>query len=140
MRRALARGRLTLQIVPTVLRVRRALRTVPDLRDVVTAVEESERARRPLWRWTGARGTEAAAARALRLLRQPVDNCVPRALTTFGVLTRHGHPAELVSGVAKVAGQLRGHAWVESEGEVLSGVTGQKFEDIFRTANHVRQS
>ncbi|SRR6266545_4203891 len=50
------------------------------------------------------------------------NSCLIRALVAQTLLARHGHPAALRLGVARVpAGTLAAHAWVESEGRIVLG-------------------
>jgi len=49
----------------------------------------------------------------------PGVKCLARALATQ-VLLRHS-PAHLCIGVARRKGQLQAHAWVESQGRIVSG-------------------
>jgi hypothetical protein len=57
--------------------------------------------------------------------------CLPQALTTQVLLRRRGHPACLRIGVARgERGALQAHAWVESDGRVVSG----SIEDLARFA------
>lgn len=53
---------------------------------------------------------------AVRLVGPRQKECLPRALTLFSLLTRHGYPAEFVSGVRRNGADLTGHAWVEMGG------------------------
>jgi hypothetical protein len=46
-------------------------------------------------------------------------NCLKRSLATWWLLQRRGIAAELNIGVAKDAGELNAHAWVEYMGSVL---------------------
>jgi hypothetical protein len=70
------------------------------------------------------RPNPAHLARAVRRVSRyiPAANCLPQALATQWLLQRHGYPAELRLGVAKNgSGQLKAHAWVDSEGQTLIG-------------------
>ena len=52
----------------------------------------------------------------------PGVKCLARALATQMLLNQHGHPAHLRIGVARSeTGQLQAHAWVESQGRIVSG-------------------
>jgi Transglutaminase-like superfamily len=54
-----------------------------------------------------------------------VKSCLAQALATQVLLTRRGYPSLLHIGVTKgERGQLRAHAWVESEGRILIGGSG----------------
>lgn len=47
--------------------------------------------------------------------------CLVKALAGQALLARRGHAARLCIGVAKPAGRLEAHAWLECEGRVLLG-------------------
>ena len=49
----------------------------------------------------------------------PRATCLVRAIALELLLRRSGRPAELRIGVAKEAGELKAHAWVEAEGRLL---------------------
>lgn len=70
----------------------------------------------------------AWAVRAAALVI-PGATCLPRALTAWMMLRRHGHPAQLRIGIARADGNsFAGHAWVESDGEiVLGGENGLRY-------------
>lgn len=52
----------------------------------------------------------------------PGVKCLAQALATQVLLRQHGHLADLRIGVAKSEqGQLQAHAWVESQGKIVSG-------------------
>lgn len=60
-----------------------------------------------------------AAGRRLAAKDRP---CLTQALVLFILFRRHGHPADLHIGVLKDdEGQLRAHAWVESDERVVIG-------------------
>lgn len=51
-----------------------------------------------------------------------IDSCFPQALVGEMLLERNGHPARLRIGVIKQpGGDLKAHAWVEQNGEVVIG-------------------
>lgn len=51
-----------------------------------------------------------------------IDSCFPQALVGEMLLERNGHPAVLRIGVIKQPdGDLKAHAWVERNGEVVIG-------------------
>ena len=61
----------------------------------------------------------AAFDTALRA--QPgVPGCLPRSLALRRFLGRHGHAARLGLGLRRAEGRLRGHAWVEAQGAILT--------------------
>lgn len=52
----------------------------------------------------------------------PGVKCLARALTTQVLLCRYGYQSDLRIGVARSEkGQLQAHAWVESQGRIVSG-------------------
>lgn len=53
--------------------------------------------------------------------------CLPRALALHYLLVGNGHPAEVCFGVTRDRRQqFRAHAWVESDGKVLTGEAALK--------------
>lgn len=46
--------------------------------------------------------------------------CLPRSLTLWTLLNRHGLPAQFCIGVGKQGDDFAAHAWVESDGVVLN--------------------
>lgn len=48
-------------------------------------------------------------------------SCLPESLTVWWLLGRRGIPSHMRIGVRKVDQRLDGHAWVEVEGQVVSG-------------------
>ena len=50
--------------------------------------------------------------------------CLTRALVVHAVLSRAGIPSCVVVGASRRGAQLESHAWVERDGEPLSGSTG----------------
>ncbi len=61
---------------------------------------------------------------AARIL--PGVHCLPQALAVRELMHRYGRPCDLRIGVA-TAGGFRAHAWVESDGRIVHGQTGQTF-------------
>ena len=51
----------------------------------------------------------------------PGGTCLPQALAAEFMLIRHGYPAQLRIGMARMADALEGHAWVECNGAVVVG-------------------
>lgn len=47
--------------------------------------------------------------------------CLTQALVLDSYLRRRGYPSRIALGVARGAGRLEAHAWVESEGRVVLG-------------------
>jgi hypothetical protein len=69
----------------------------------------------------------AEAARAIARMQQTAarhlffrPNCLEQSLVFWWLLQRRGIPAELRIGARKAEGRFEAHAWVESEGVVLS--------------------
>ncbi len=61
-----------------------------------------------------------AFARALKA--QPgAPGCLPRSIALRRFLARHGQGGRVELGLRKAEGRLRGHAWVEAAGAVVSG-------------------
>ena len=55
----------------------------------------------------------------------PGARCLAQALATQVLLERRGYPTQLRIGVARSkGGQLWGHAWVESQGQIVIGGSG----------------
>lgn len=63
-------------------------------------------------------GVVSVANRRMRLLQVA---CLSESLTTWWLLRRRGVDAQLWLGVRKVDQHLAGHAWVENQGQVVSG-------------------
>jgi hypothetical protein len=63
----------------------------------------------------------------------PSAGCLPVALVTARLLARQGTPATLRIGIARDAGHLSAHAWLEREGRVL-GAGGQGYAPILGVA------
>ena len=59
----------------------------------------------------------------------PAASCLTQALATQVLLSRRRHPACLRIGVVKgTDGQFQAHAWVESDGVVVIGVSDSELE------------
>jgi hypothetical protein len=71
-------------------------------------------------------GTAVAAAGR----HVPGSTCLTEALVGEILLTRRGFPARLRLGVAREAGELRAHAWVESEGTIVIGEHGGTYTPL----------
>lgn len=55
------------------------------------------------------------------LATQPgTPGCLPRSLALRRFLARHGEPGQINLGLKRTGGQLRGHAWVEVAGTIVS--------------------
>jgi hypothetical protein len=75
----------------------------------------------------------AVTAAGARLPGSPT--CLSRALTVQSMLTRRGFSSRLHVGVVRgTAGQLQGHAWVESEGRIVIGGTESDISQFTRLA------
>jgi hypothetical protein len=75
------------------------------------------------------------AARALL----PEGPCLSQAIVVDLLLRRRGYPSQLKVGVAHgPKGELRAHAWVEADGEVVIG--GAESRTDFRPFPHLRQA
>ena len=58
-----------------------------------------------------------------------VRPCLPQALAAQLLLVRRGFPARLRLGVAKGdRGQVRAHAWMETDGRVVTGGSESELE------------
>lgn len=58
----------------------------------------------------------------------PKAKCLTRTLTAYILLKRHNYSVKPKIGVLKTDGNLKAHAWLESEGEVLLGITNSKYQ------------
>ena len=71
-----------------------------------------------------AAGSALDVARAVRRVSRvvPGATCLTQALAARLLLSRYGYPAHLQIGVVRTPeGELRAHAWLESEGRVVLG-------------------
>ena len=65
------------------------------------------------------------AIRAVSRYLPGTRNCLVQSLAAQAMLARRGYPARLCIGVAKdEGGQLKAHAWVECEGNIVIGSRG----------------
>jgi len=104
--------------LPTLFRVRRALRRHIDLRQLLASLTPPP---------APGRSDHAVRMRASRGVRWAVrllhiragGPCVVRSLALYVVLRRLGWPVVFVSGVRREAHGVVGHAWVELDGRVL---------------------
>jgi hypothetical protein len=69
-----------------------------------------------------------AVARAGRHV--PGSTCLTEALAGEVLLARRGFPVRLRLGVAREEGELRAHAWVESEGTIVIGDHGGAYTPL----------
>ena len=60
----------------------------------------------------------------------PGSTCLTEALVGEILLSRRGFPSRLRLGVAREAGELRAHAWVESEGRIVVGGHGGAYTPL----------
>ena len=60
----------------------------------------------------------------------PGSTCLTEALVGEILLSRRGFPARLRMGVAREAGELRAHAWVESKGTIVIGGHGGAYTPL----------
>jgi hypothetical protein len=74
-----------------------------------------------------AESASAEAARSIARMQRTAarhlffrPNCLEQSLVLWWLLQRRGIPAELRIGARKADGQFEAHAWVESDGVVLS--------------------
>ncbi|OPX60342.1 MAG: hypothetical protein A4E25_00627 [Methanobacterium sp. PtaB.Bin024] len=58
----------------------------------------------------------------------PKAKCLTRTLTAYILLKRRNFPVVPKIGVLKSDGNFKAHAWLESEGEVLMGITNSKYQ------------
>ena len=129
--------RATIKVLPTVVRVKRLLRSTPDMRAVMAELDVEPRSRR------GGRGETrellSGVRGALALLGPRRDACVPRSLALFTLLTERGYESSFVSGVRREHTELVGHAWVTIGEEVLmasgDGHAAALFSENFRYDN-----
>jgi hypothetical protein len=108
--------------LPTLLRVRRALRRHQDVREVLSrltrAAPPAARRSSALTRWRTMRGLHWAVR--LLPLGSAGGRCLQQALAAYVALRRQGWNVTFVSGVRRDATGLVGHAWVEEDGVRLT--------------------
>jgi hypothetical protein len=85
----------------------------------------------PRSNWSAARVVRAARD-ALWLLGKREHSCLPRSFTVFALLNAMGEQPVIVTGVVRVAGELKGHAWVELEGQPIPGSGDESSPAQFR--------
>lgn len=110
----------------------------PALGDVLSAwwaLRQSGDPRQHLARWTprgltyraplrdqhAVLGAVSLWTRLLYPRQRRLGICVPRAYASYRGLRRLGHPVQFLSGVAKVGGQVTGHAWIEDDRGTIDG-------------------
>jgi hypothetical protein len=69
---------------------------------------------------------------ALWLLGKREHSCLPRSFTVFALLKAMGEQPVIVTGVMRVSGELKGHAWVELEGRPIPGSGDESSPAHFR--------
>lgn len=61
----------------------------------------------------------------------PKAKCLTRTLTAYILLKRHNYPVEPKIGVLMDDnGNLKAHAWLEKNGEVVLGITNSKYQTL----------
>jgi Transglutaminase-like superfamily len=85
----------------------------------------------PRGRWVASRVVRASRD-ALWLLGKREHSCLPRSFTVFALLKTMGEQPVIVTGVVRVAGELKGHAWVELEGRPIPGSGDESSPTQFR--------
>jgi hypothetical protein len=113
-----SRRRLAVRSLLTVAAVRIGLTVLPFAR-LQAAVRRS--ANRPLSPGSSAADSAEEFAWAVRAASRyvPRATCLVQALALELLLSRGGYAAKLRIGVAKENGDLKAHAWVETEGQRL---------------------
>jgi Transglutaminase-like superfamily len=81
--------------------------------------------------WSAPRVVRAARD-ALWLLGKREHSCLPRSFTVFALLKAMGEQPVIVTGVMRAAGELKGHAWVELEGQPIPGSGDESSPTHFR--------
>ena len=59
--------------------------------------------------------------------RLPGSTCLSRALAAQRLLARWGYASELCLGVARSDRELRAHAWLERQGEIVVGASAEPY-------------
>jgi len=118
-RRALLRAWALLLLAPLLLRVRPLPRLLGSTRAERSVPLDPERV---AW-------LVGAAARYA-----PGAHCLPVALVTAWMLARQGTPATLRVGVARHAGRLTAHAWLEHRGRPLLVAYAEAYAPILAMA------
>jgi Transglutaminase-like superfamily len=81
--------------------------------------------------WSASRVVRAARD-ALWLLGKREHSCLPRSFTVFALLKAMGEQPVIVTGVMRVSGELKGHAWVELEDCPIPGSGDESSPTQFR--------
>ncbi|WP_425572425.1 lasso peptide biosynthesis B2 protein [Novipirellula caenicola] len=71
----------------------------------------------------------------------PYHTCLTRALVVSRLLQHHRLPSRMQIGVARIDGEFRAHAWVESDGGVVIGRTSdlERFVPLQKNGNVIAQ-
>jgi hypothetical protein len=103
-----------LRVLPSVIAVMWRLRQHRDISELLQALTPSTDVTRttPAWRARTIRGITW-------LMRIAGSSCLVRSLALYRALRREGWPVTFVSGVATDEGRIKGHAWIELEGQLL---------------------
>lgn len=110
-------ARAALGMIPTVLRVRLALRVHQDLRSLLRAMTPTVTSAAPS---IGRADVVAAVRWAMRLIGTGHHgHCLVFALALYVKLREAGWPVEFVSGIRRDVEGTVGHAWIEHDGVVL---------------------
>lgn len=106
--------------LPSLIAAHRALGTHRDIETLLEVLTpRTVRARRSSHVWRDRVVCEAL--RGARLFPRNADgDCLLRSLALYHALRRLGWPARFVSGVRREDGVVKGHAWVELDGRVLT--------------------
>lgn len=114
-----------------VLRARRAVRGVPDLRALLASLTPAD--------GQGARGSRArrfgttrGVRWAARLLRAGAGEGVVRSVALYAALREQGWPVSYVSGVRADGAHVARHAWVELDGRVLPELCEPANPELYR--------
>lgn len=130
---------LALRFVPTVMRVRRALRRSTNIPSLLHALCDEESVRQSSMR----REAVMAGVRwATQLVGTgPCSEWIVRALATFIELRKRGWQVDFVSGVRRDSPLEVAHAWVECDGDVLTEIdqpdVSGEYEQNFRFSERV---
>jgi hypothetical protein len=85
----------------------------------------------PRAKWSAGRVVRAARD-ALWILGKRDHSCLPRSFTVFALLRAMGEQPVIVTGVVRIAGELKGHAWVELNGLPIPGSGDESSPSQFR--------
>jgi hypothetical protein len=115
--------RLFLQAMASLPLVRIGLKTVGYQRLRSLLAKATRRQATPRSRQADVGNIARAAAQMVHIAartRLGRANCLPRALTLWGLLRRKGIDSDLCIGVQKNSGTIQAHAWVEYQGQPLN--------------------